>query len=298
MRWPRIKKSGNFAFPDEVRKAFAMAREEAVRLGHDYVGTEHLLLGLIGADEGVASAVLADSPLGGEQVRQMVERAIPPGHAAKRPENLPYTSGAKKVLELAIAEAGDFNHSYVGTEHLLLGLLREERGVAAVVLRQAGLTLAQVRSDVLQRLGAPKPPDTPFSIQIDDNSSASIYEQIVAEVQEAVATDRLRTGNRLPTVRQLADQLDVAPGTVARAYGELERLSVVVTEGARGTRVAHRRAAPLPPGELESTLVGLLRPVAVAAFHLGASAPQLQTTLDKAMEGIFDGGRSTAKTGE
>jgi DNA-binding transcriptional regulator YhcF (GntR family) len=284
-------KNWNFTFTDEVRTALATAREEAVRFGHGYVGTEHLLLGLIATDERVASRILATAAADREHLRQMVEGAIRPGDAAKATENLPYTSGAKKVLEFAMAEAGNLNHSYVGTEHLLLGLLREEKG-AATVLNQAGLTLARARNEVLQSSGATPVPGVGFSIRIDDDSSASIYEQIVAGVQEAVATERLRPGDRLPTVRQLADQLDIAPGTVARAYGELERRGVVVTEGARGTRVAQRKVTPLPQNEREDTLAGLLRPVAVAAFHLGAAASELRSALELAMEGIFDDGTS------
>ncbi len=109
----------------------------------------------------------------------------------------------------------------------------------------------------------------------------------MAQVQEAVATGRLQPGERLPPVRRLADQLDIAPGTVARAYGELERLGMVVTEGARGTRVAERKQNPLPEAERPDTLVGLLRPVAVAAFHLGATAAELRTALEEAMRDIF-----------
>src|SRR5206468_2526682 len=90
-----------------------------------------------------------------------------------------------------------------------------------------------------------------FEVRIDDASDRAIHEQIVSQIQEAVATGTLRPGNRLPPVRQLADQLEIAPGTVARAYSELERRGIVVTDGARGTRVAERPRTPaeshLPP---------------------------------------------------
>jgi DNA-binding transcriptional regulator YhcF (GntR family) len=111
-------------------------------------------------------------------------------------------------------------------------------------------------------------------------------------VQEAVATGVLLPGDRLQPVRQLADELDIAPGTVARAYSELERLGVVVTEGARGTRIAPRTEAQSPSTERVETLTGLLRPVVVAAFHLGATAPSLRSALESAMSGIFDGSSS------
>jgi len=126
-----------------------------------------------------------------------------------------------------------------------------------------------------------------FRIRVDDQSERSIYEQIVAQVQEAVATGRLRPGERVQTVRQLADDLDIAPGTVARAYGELERLGVVVTDGARGTRIAPQRSSGLLDNDRPEALTSLLRPVVVAAFHLGSTAAELRAALDRAMKGIF-----------
>jgi len=126
-----------------------------------------------------------------------------------------------------------------------------------------------------------------FRVGIDDTSSSSIYEQIVAQVREAVATGGLDPGQRLPSVRRMADDLDIAPGTVARAYGELERLGIVVTDGARGTRVAETRRAASPESERRETLVGLLRNVAVAAFHIGATAAELREALEPAVEGIL-----------
>jgi DNA-binding transcriptional regulator YhcF (GntR family) len=123
-------------------------------------------------------------------------------------------------------------------------------------------------------------------VQVDDASDRSIYEQIIAQVQEGVATGALRPGDRLPPVRHLADQLDIAPGTVARAYSELERLRVVVTEGARGTRIAER--SDKGKADRLEQLVGLLRPVAVAAFHLGGTADELKAALDRAMAGIYE----------
>jgi DNA-binding transcriptional regulator YhcF (GntR family) len=128
-----------------------------------------------------------------------------------------------------------------------------------------------------------------FSITIDETSeSASIYQQIIDQIREGVATGALEAGRRLQTVRSLADALDIAPGTVARAYAELERLGVVVTEGARGTRVAEPRRPEQLPSERLSTLTGLLRPVAVAAFHMGGSAAELRQALDAAMKGIME----------
>ena len=144
----------NYNFTDRVRKVLAMAREEAIRLQHDYVGTEHILLGLIREGDGVASAVLITLNVDLEQVHERVEESVRKGKATIALGELPYTSRAKKVLEFAMAEARDFSHSYVGTEHLLLGLLREEKGIAAQVLNSLGVTLDEARGETLKVLGS------------------------------------------------------------------------------------------------------------------------------------------------
>jgi ATP-dependent Clp protease ATP-binding subunit ClpC len=135
-----------------------MAREEAARLHHEYVGTEHILLGLIREGEGVAAAVLTNLNVDLEEIQQKIEETVKKGKAAAAAgPDLPYTSRAKKVLELAMSEARELNHSYVGTEHLLLGLLREEKGIAAQVLTDAGVNLEQARAETLRLLGSEMP---------------------------------------------------------------------------------------------------------------------------------------------
>lgn len=298
-----------YNFTERVRNVLAITREEAIRLRHEYVGTEHILLALIREDEGVAATVLQNLNADLDAMRRTIEETVKKGRAAPpagRPD-LPYTSRAKTVLELAMREARELNHGYVGTEHLLLGLLREERGVAAQALVRGGVNVDAARAETLRilgtetdRRGAPRgravtpSPQSTFHVRVDDTSDRSIYEQIVAQVQEAVATGALAPGERLPTVRQLADELDIAPGTVARAYTELERLGVVVTDGARGTRVASRKSPGISETERPETLVGLLRPVVVAAFHLGASAQELRDALERAMKDIFGDGKRDA----
>ena len=147
-----------YNFTERVRKVLAMAREEAARLHHEYVGTEHILLGLIREGEGVAAAVLQNLNVDLDDVTQKIEDTVKKGKAAQATgPDLPYTSRAKKVLELAMAEARDLNHSYVGTEHLLLGLLREEKGIAAQVLTDAGVNLEAARAETLRLLGTEMP---------------------------------------------------------------------------------------------------------------------------------------------
>ena len=154
----------NYNFTDRVRKVLAMAREEAIRLQHDYVGTEHILLGLIREGEGVAAAVLTNLNVDLDAVHEGVEESVRKGKATIALGELPYTSRAKKVLEYAMAEAREMNHSYVGTEHLLLGLLREEKGIAAQVLNSMNVSLEEARSETLKVLGSDVSPGEPAGI--------------------------------------------------------------------------------------------------------------------------------------
>ena len=143
----------NFNFTERVRKVLSMARQEAIRLQHDYVGTEHILLGLIREGEGVAAHVLGNLGIDLDRVHERVSESVRQGKATIALGDLPYTSPAKKVLDFAMAEARELNHSYVGTEHLLLGLLRESKGVAAQVLNSLDVSVEEARSETLKVLG-------------------------------------------------------------------------------------------------------------------------------------------------
>ena len=134
------------------QQVLALARQEAERFHHNYVGTEHLLLGLIKLGQGVAVNVLQRMGLDLEQVRTEVERHVGPHPETKMVGNMPYTPRVKKVLVLAGKEAKALNHSYVGTEHILLGLLREEDGIAARVLKSLEVDLVRTRNEILKEL--------------------------------------------------------------------------------------------------------------------------------------------------
>jgi hypothetical protein len=145
-----------YNFTERVRKVLAMAREESRNLSHEYVGTEHILLAVISEGDGVASTVMQNLGVDQDAIRQKLHEVVKKGRARDRDatgSDLPYTSRAKKVLELAMAEARELAHKYVGTEHLLLGLMREEKGIAAQVLVDAGLTVETARAEVLSILG-------------------------------------------------------------------------------------------------------------------------------------------------
>ncbi len=143
----------NNKFTERVRKVLSLARDEAGRLHHDYIGSEHVLLGLIREGEGVAAAVLNQIGLDLETIRIKVEEMVKPGGSTLTIGDVPYTSVAKRVLEYAIEEARAMKHSYVGTEHLLLGLLREDSGMAAKVLSSLGVNAEIVRQETLKLLG-------------------------------------------------------------------------------------------------------------------------------------------------
>jgi len=151
-----------FNFTERMRRTLALAREESARLRHEYVGTEHLLFGLLREGGGCAAAVLENLAIDRDGVARRLEQCIRPGRASATPgPDLPYTSRAKRVLEESMAEARELRHSFVGTEHLLLGLLREERGIAAQVLVAAGLTLGAARAETLRILGTELPTQGP-----------------------------------------------------------------------------------------------------------------------------------------
>src|SRR5213080_183698 len=138
-------------FTDRARRVVVHAQEEARMLNHNYIGTEHLLLGLIHEGEGVAAKALESMNISLEGVRQQVEEIIGQGQAAPT-GHIPFTPRAKKVLELSLREALQLGHNYIGTEHILLGLIREGEGVAAQVLQKLGADLNRVRQQVIQLL--------------------------------------------------------------------------------------------------------------------------------------------------
>lgn len=142
-----------YNFSEHVRESLALARDEAGLLGHEYVGSEHILLGLLRLDNSVAGVMIQNLGADPDKLRDVIVRTTKQGKSQGHGPDLPYTSRAKKCLELAMTEARAFNHSYVGTEHLLLGLLREGKGIAAQVLGDAGITLENAREETVSVLG-------------------------------------------------------------------------------------------------------------------------------------------------
>jgi ATP-dependent Clp protease ATP-binding subunit ClpC len=135
------------------------ARREAQRFHHEYIGTEHILLGLIQEGHGVAANVLRSMGMDLDKIRREIEKIVKPGPAIDPSVQIPFTPRAKKVVELAMEEANNLGHTYIGTEHLLLALLREQEGLAAHVLRNLGVRLDEVRDEVIEFLGGPSQED-------------------------------------------------------------------------------------------------------------------------------------------
>ena len=171
-------------FTDRARRVVVLAQEEARRLNHDYIGTEHILLGLIGEGEGVAARALESLGISLEVVRQQVEEIIGRGQQAAS-GHIPFTPRAKKVLELSLREANAPVHDYIGTEDILLGLIGEGSGVAAQVLVKLGADLNRVRQQVVQLLyghqgkdvtgeGPPLPGDPLTRVDSPDHRLAAI----------------------------------------------------------------------------------------------------------------------------
>lgn len=220
-------------FTDRARKVMQLANQEAQRLRHEYIGTEHVLLGLIAEGSGVAANVLKNLDLDVRKIRHEVERIVQGGPDGEPliMGRLPHTPRTKKVIEYAIEEARTLNHNYVGTEHLLLGLLREQEGVAAQVLMNFGLKFEDLREEVLNLLGH-NAPVSPAHVVADALKA-------VLNVPAELTPDQLQLVRA--RVRHLNEQKEVFVAVLdftlaARCRAEAEALSLLLAwyERARG----------------------------------------------------------------
>lgn len=200
-------------FTPRAQRVIQLARREADQFNHPYVGTEHILLGLIALGEGVAVNVLDRMGISLEQVRMEVERMVGQGPETKTVGNVPFTPRAKKVLQLAMAEAQSFNHTYIGTEHILLGLIHEGDGVAGQVLSNIGVDLAAARREVMRELDPDFDEDEMEPVAADSPQAA---QKSTSEVK----TPALNTFGRDLTEMARQDVLDPVIGR----KNELERV--------------------------------------------------------------------------
>jgi ATP-dependent Clp protease ATP-binding subunit ClpC len=198
-------------FTDRARRVVVLAQEEARMLNHNYIGTEHLLLGLIHEGEGVAARALESLGISLEAVRQQVEEIIGRGEQALS-GHIPFTPRAKKVLELASREARQLGHRYIGTEHILLGLIREGEGVAAQVLVKLGADLNRVRQQVIQLLHGhqgKEPGDAPGGRQ-----GGQVHSDVPAAHPDlaSLAEQVQRLSGEVERLRALLRQHGIEPG--------------------------------------------------------------------------------------
>jgi ATP-dependent Clp protease ATP-binding subunit ClpC len=158
-------------FTERAREVVVLAQDEARALKHDYIGTEHILLGLLREEEGLAARVLDGLDITLEEARVQVERVVGRGDEEVRAGTIPFTPRAKKVLELSLREAMSLGHNYIGTEHILLGLVRENEGVAARILLDFDADARTIRTEILRRLAGPGrgdvQPDLPSAVPPD-----------------------------------------------------------------------------------------------------------------------------------
>ncbi len=187
----------NDRFTQRVRKVLFLARDEAGRLQHDYIGTEHLLLGVIREGEGIAANVLRRLHIDFERIQKAIEDTVTPQSGPVSIGEIPFTPRAKKVLELSIDEARLHNHNYVGTEHLLLALIREGEGVAARVLSELGAEHERVKREVMKALGSTqlRRPGTPAGGKVKPKKENSVLEQFGRNM-----TDMARDAKLDPTI--------------------------------------------------------------------------------------------------
>lgn len=202
-------------FTPRAQQVLALARKEADRFNHNYVGTEHLLLGLIKLGQGVAVNVLQKMSMDLETVRMEVEKQVGSGPETQSQGNIPYTPRVKKVLALAGKEAKALNHSYVGTEHILLGLLREGDGVAARVLKNLDVDIERTRNEILKELD---PNFSPNELGVEDEDG--IFEEAEVSGGKDSKTPALRAFGRDLTELATNSELDPVIGRVE----EIERV--------------------------------------------------------------------------
>jgi ATP-dependent Clp protease ATP-binding subunit ClpC len=210
-------------FTERARKVIILAKEEAKRFNHDYIGTEHILLGLIKEGESVAAAVLQNLGLSLDTIRLEVEKLVQFGPSTIVSGDIPFTPKAKKVIELAMDEARRLGHNYIGTEHLLLGLIKEGEGVASHVLMNVGLDLNKVRSEVIKLLGSSTPSQSGGSLQAGGGTTKS----------GKTKTPALDAFGRDLSVMARAGKLD----TVVNRANEIERVIQILARRTKNNPV-------------------------------------------------------------
>jgi ATP-dependent Clp protease ATP-binding subunit ClpA len=243
-------------FTDEARRVVVTAQEEARDLGHNYIGTEHILLGLLRVTDGLAAQALQALGISLDAARREVRQIVGQDEVAKLPSHIPFTPRAKKVLELSLREALQLGHNYIGTEHILLGLIREGEGVAAQVLVKLGAGLNRVRQQVIGMLRAGEAEPEQLlpgegSVVAEEASSMRATARAESTAHAAplrVIGSRLQLESLNVRLGEMISRLDVIAERLAAIEGHL-------AEGLRRPGPAPRKRPPAakkpkpPPGE-------------------------------------------------
>jgi ATP-dependent Clp protease ATP-binding subunit ClpA len=226
-------------FTERAKKVLVLAQEEAQRFNHNYIGTEHLLLGLVREGSGVAARVLEGLGVELSKVRAAVLFRVGKGDRMVIGD-ISLTTRAKKAIELSVAEARGLHHNHVGTEHLLLGLVREGEGIAASVLESLGVSLEKVRRQIIQvisqepeaRSGRPLPRDNVVTFRVDDqtlNALDALVETGVHSTRSEAAARLLRSG--MEANGPLLERAFAAVAEIRRVREEMQRLAQDIQEG-------------------------------------------------------------------
>jgi GntR family transcriptional regulator len=262
-------------FDRDVRFAMAAACETAIAWGYPAVLPVHLLYGLADQVPDLLPEFDRKDPARGVR-RQLEAKGVRPGRS---PKPIPYSNQLLRILAVAREAAFRADDETVTAGHLVAALRSNGDDACAALLKGAKSGGAAAAHELdLSDLSW---------IALSDESDAPYHQQLADRIRDAIASGRLLPGQSLPTVRRLAEVLDLAPGTVARAYKALDVAGVVETAGSKGTTVALPKDGGGDPEERTDALVGLLRPVVVAAFHMGATAEELSLAVMRASEGVL-----------
>ena len=221
-------------FTERARKVIILAREEAERYRHEYLGTEHILLGILKDGGGIAIAVLQKVDQDNKKIRAEVERNLPKSLTSAVEGDIPFTPKAKKVLEYAVEEARLMGHNYIGTEHLLLGLIREKDGLAAKILDGLGIKLQQTREQTLNLLREPT------SRRTKEKSKTPSLDEFGRDLTDLAVEDKLD-----PVIGR-DDEIDRVIQILSR---RTKNNPVLIGEPGRRTSTTHRRTRS-PPSTL------------------------------------------------
>ena len=266
-------------FTERARKVLSLAQEEAQRFQHNYIGTEHLLLGLVREGEGVAAKVLSQLGVELNQVRNKVEFIIGRGDRIVLGE-IGLTARAKKVIELAVDEAHQLNHHYIGTEHILLGLVREGEGIAATVLNSLGVTLEKVRTQTLQVLsqGPQQVGQQSPRALTDVEKESTLQPEPDQSVEQFLQGFRLTADDKVQALSQ--EERDFIQAAVKMDQAERDRFDRFTVRARRTLRFALEEAQRFRHNYIgtEHLLLGLVREEGgVAALVLKALGVELST---------------------